>query len=142
MKDLMLAQKMLEEKGFSLVIVKEREVIFTSSSKGVLPLLKVLTQDKNALIGAALADKIMGKAAALLALYAQVDAVYARVLSSGAQEILKTKVKLKYQKLVPFIKNLKGDGNCPMEQLCANFISPEETFHALSIKFKEALSKE
>jgi hypothetical protein len=67
-------------------------------------------------IGFSAADKVVGKATAFLYVKLGVKAVYARVISKPALEVLKThNIVAEYDTLVDNIINRKGDGFCPFE---------------------------
>jgi hypothetical protein len=76
-----------------------------------------------------IADKVIGKAAALLMVYAGVKEVFTPTISDPAVEVFeKHNVKITYDKVVERIINRTGDGLCPMESLCLNVENPEEAF--------------
>jgi len=76
-RDLELAKRKLKENGLTLAIVKDSKVLFESKSRGVSGFLEALNKLKEKMMGASIADKIVGKAIALLYVYAGVKAVYA-----------------------------------------------------------------
>ena len=77
------ARKLLAEGGYTCVAVKNGSTCF-STERGVRPLLEWLEQPEAPLREAAVADKVIGKAAALLMVYAGVREVYAAVISEPA----------------------------------------------------------
>ena len=82
--------------------------------------------------GAALADRVMGKAAAMVARSMGVASVYALLVSEPARETLvRGGVPLECEQLVPTILNEKGDGPCPLERLVAAIEDPEEAVRVL-----------
>ena len=102
---------------------------------GVKPLLTAITKAAPLLSGAVCADRVVGKAAALLFVYANVSFVYGETMSESALQILTANaVPHAFQNKVPFIQNRAGDGQCPMELLCADTSSPLEAFKRLSEK--------
>ena len=76
----------------------------------------ILNEDKDALRGAIIADKVIGKLAASLLTYAGVKAIYADTISSYAIPILeKNNVKYDYRVKTEYIQNNDKTGMCPME---------------------------
>ena len=105
-------------------ILCDRDRILTSRSNGIAPLLTRI-EDKEDLRGMVCADKIIGKAAAMLLLYGGVCAVHGDVLSVRAKALLEREgVAVSYGVLTDGIINRKGDGPCPMEQAVADLTDP------------------
>ena len=76
---------------------------------------------------AALADKVIGRAAALLARLMGVRALYAPVISRGAlEELNRAGIDAGCETTVEAIRNRAGTGLCPMEQLSKGVTEPEE----------------
>ena len=112
-------------------ILCDRDRILTSRSNGITPLLTRI-EDKEDLRGMVCADKIIGKAAAMLLLYGGVRAVHGDVLSVRAKALLEREgVAVSYGVLTDGIINRKGDGPCPMEQAVADLTDPAEAPHVL-----------
>lgn len=81
---------------------------------------------------ACVADKIIGKAAALLLILGGAKAVYGEVMSENAHRLLtEAGLEVQYGSLVPYIVNRKEDGMCPMEQAVAGLSDPKEAPAAL-----------
>ena len=138
MEDLNLARELLQRDQLSLVLVNRGKIIFTSSESSIKPFLQALRLNPAGLRGAALADKVMGQAMAWLTLYAGIKSIYALVLSTAAKELLDSKLDLHYRSLVPFIKNRKGDGICPMEAISCKLDNPDQAYQIFKEKFKES----
>ena len=80
-----------------------------------------------------IADKVVGKAAALLMAYGKVKEVYTPTISTPALKVFKNhNIEIHYDKEVGRIINRKGDGLCPMETLCLNIENPEDAFVAIN----------
>lgn len=69
------------------VLVKEDKIIL-SQEKGIAPILNLLNAGEN-LENFTLADRIVGKAVAMLVVYSKIREVYAEVLSEKGEEVLK-----------------------------------------------------
>ena len=125
----------LFKENHTLVIYKNNASVITSNDRGVNSLIKLIEEDKSQLSGSLIADKVIGKAAALLMIYAGVKEIYAPIISKPAlQTLLKHNVKVYYDKEVERIINRKGDGLCPMETLCLDIEKPDEAYLLLSTK--------
>lgn len=127
------AEKLLNQSGAACVVIKEDSTVMQSELTGIRPLIGWLGEDKCSLKGAATADRVVGKAAALLMLYGKVSEVYAQLISdSAAASLEQAGVPFTYGKKVPYIMNRDKTGMCPMEQRCLNIDSPKEAYEALS----------
>ncbi|NLA58382.1 MAG: DUF1893 domain-containing protein [Firmicutes bacterium] len=119
--DLDLARKTLLEEDHALVIVKDGELLFTSRETSIRPIYRAVKELGEALKGASVADKVIGKAAALFCTLAQVKSVYAVLISEIAIEtLLAAGIELEYQKSCPYILNRSRDGMCPVEKLAVD----------------------
>ncbi len=74
-------------KDTTCVLVKEDKIIL-SKDKGIAPILKFINAGEN-LENFSLADRIVGKAVAMLVVYSKIREVYAEVLSEKGEEVLK-----------------------------------------------------
>ena len=125
------AKEMLKNGGYTCVAVKNGSTWF-STERGIHPLLDWLESPETPLNGAAVADKVIGKAAALLMVQGGVKKVYAAVISDPAVRVFADHgVALKADKRVPRIVNRRGDGLCPMESRIMDIDSPEEAYAIL-----------
>ncbi len=122
-------KEILLKENHTIVIYKSDASVIISNDRGVAPLMKLLKEDATQLHDSMVADKVVGKAAALLMVYAKVKEVYTPTISVPALEVFKNhNVKITYDQVVERIINRKGDGLCPMETLCMNIDNPEEAF--------------
>lgn len=128
--DLEQAKKILTNGSYSCVLYKN-EVIYTSTKRGIAPLLDWLTDGVD-LRGFSAADKIIGKAAALLFIQCGVKEVYAPVMSERAAALfLKHGIPASCDTLVEAIINRAGTGICPMEQATTKIDNPAESVNVL-----------
>ena len=126
-------KNILLKENHTIVIYKNDASVYTSNDRGVAPLMKLLKENKAQLKDAMIADKVVGKAAALLMAYGKVKEVYTPTISTPALKVLKNhNIEIHYDKEVGRIINRKGDGLCPMETLCLNIENPEEAFVAIN----------
>lgn len=136
--DLQNARQHLLTGDYTCVLCKG-DTLHTSISQGVAPLLALIDSDTD-VSGFSAADKVVGKATALLYRYLGVKAVYARVISRSAADILKD-IHLEFDRQVSFIRNREGTGRCPMELATENISSPEIALAAIR-RTLESLQKE
>lgn len=106
--------------------------------KGVIDLFTLVTEEPEFLRGGMIADRVIGKGAALLLLKAGISEVFAFVISEPALEVLRINgVSVSYITLQPNIINRTGDGICPVEQLTENITSPDEAY----LKIKDFIKR-
>lgn len=86
--DFDVQRRALAESGASLLTFRETNV-FTDYGRGIRPVLDRLSADPDFFRGAAVADKVIGRSAALLFLYGGAAQVYAGVLSVPAEKVLR-----------------------------------------------------
>ena len=121
----------LLKSGSYTCLLYRGEATYTSTERGVKPLINWLDSGKN-FKGYCAADKIVGKAAAMLYLLLGVSEVYAPVMSEAAQYTLAKNGVVPYcGQSVKKIMNRLGTGNCPMEDAVENLEIPEEAYRAL-----------
>ena len=129
MRDLDVAKQTLVRENLSLVIVKNGKIIFKSNLHGIIGLLQAIDNLGKQLNSASIADKIVGKAAALLMVYSHVSSVYATLMSNdGLMVLRKNNVEVEYDGLTPRIMNRRGDDICPFEKISLTTRSPEEAY--------------
>lgn len=132
MSDLNIAKKVFYADTYTFVIVKAGQVIETGTRDGIGELLMLVAMRGETLRGAALADKIVGKAVAMVAAHAGFTAIYSPLMSEPAVQVLRAQgIPFESDRTVPFIQNKRGDGLCPMEQLTLALTEPAEAVQAL-----------
>ena len=113
------------------------EAIYASTKTGIAPMLEWIAEGTD-LRGFSAADKIVGKAAALLFVLSGVKEVYGQVVSRSALTVLDHHhIPYRYTACVPYIINRKGDGMCPMEETVQNISDPQNAYKALVKKRNE-----
>lgn len=136
MENLEIAKTTLLEKDYSIVLVKENEIVNTSRKNGLLPILDLYNNDKSILENAIVADKVIGKAAALILKEANIKELYAELISENAIELLdKTNIKYRYNKKVREIRNRDNTDICPMEELALESNNADELIEKIKEKF-------
>ena len=130
--DLNIAKQRLKQKNLALVIAKKGEVVFETSSHGIGGLLKAIEELGKQMKGSSVADKIVGKAAALVCVYAGVVAVFAVTASEkGIQALRDNNVLCRFGSKVPHILNYKRNDICPFEKLVINISNSKEAYEKL-----------
>lgn len=110
---------------------------FVSRKSGVRPLVEFIDSGRD-FAGYYAADKIVGKAAALLYAYMKVSAIYASVASVDAVAVCeKFGIVLVYGEICPKIINRQGTDLCPMEKTVADHTEPHQAFLAIKAKLRE-----
>ncbi len=120
--------------GETTCVLVKGDSTLVSTKRGIAPMIDWLGQGQT-LAGFAVADRIVGKAAAMLFVKAGLSAVYAEVLSEPGKAYLERRgIPVTYGVLTPAIINRAGDGPCPMEAAVADIDDPEEGCLTLSAK--------
>jgi hypothetical protein len=132
-QDLTLAKKHLfKEESLTLAIAKDGEIIFETSSHGISGFLEAVEKFGDKLKGASVADKVVGKAIALLCVYTKVKMVYAVTLSKEAKAFFENhKVYHEWDELVENILDFKKANVCPFEKLATEISNPNEAYKRL-----------
>ena len=133
MTDLQIAKGNLE--GHTISLCKDGQCIF-SEKKGIAPVMGFIADNIN-LEGYSVADLVVGKAAALLFVKCKIKAVFAKTLSKGGAEVLKSNnIPFEYEILAEKIINRDGTDICPMEKTVLNTDDPEEGYILLKNKLQ------
>ncbi|MCL2383722.1 MAG: DUF1893 domain-containing protein [Oscillospiraceae bacterium] len=110
-------KELINDNKYSCVIVKNDELIYAVSGRGIKPLLTFYLNNKEEMVGAFLADKVIGKAAALIAVDGRITSVYANMMSKSALELLKkNNIQVEYNILVNNILNRDKTDICFIEK--------------------------
>ena len=138
MQDLEIAKKQLHDQQLTLAIVKGGQVLFQTNSHRISGFIGAIEKFGTQLNGASVADRVAGKALALLCVYAGIREVYAEVLSRKAQAVFdENKISVEWQQLVDNVLDLNKAGVCPFEKVAEGIVDPAESFGA----FKALLEK-
>ena len=130
--DLEMAKRVLKERGLSLVIVRDGEVIFESKFRGIIGLIRAINVLGGDLSSYSVADKVVGRAAALLLAYSRAGEVYAAIISElGLSTLNEYGIRVEYDTIVPKIMNRRGDDICPFEKISLTISSPKEAYERL-----------
>lgn len=128
--DLKVAAELLQQEGHCLVVVRDGRMLFSSRLPGVKSLLEAL--DGDVLPGSAVADKVVGRAAAMIAVQGEAQSIHTPLMSKGAAEVLEEAgVLYAAEKMVPRINNRQGTGQCPLEAATEFTVVPEKAVAAI-----------
>jgi hypothetical protein len=117
----------------TLRIYQGEALIFTSKKDRLLPLMEYLADNQSG-EPVTIFDKVMGNAAALLAVKANCREVYSPLGSElGIKTLKKHNIKYHLDKIVPYIMRQDGKGMCPMEQLSIGK-TPEEFYREMKAR--------
>lgn len=124
-------QKILAGKA-GCVIIKNGKIIHDENGRGISPILDIYRQYPDKMEGSVLVDKVIGKAAAMVAICGKVKFVHAELICDSAVEILKkNNIEVTWTLKVKDILNRRRTGLCPMEQTVLNISDPAEGVKAL-----------
>lgn len=138
MQDLEIAKKQLYDKNLTLTIVKNGIILFQTDSHRISGFIGAIEKFGVQLNGASVADRVAGKALALLCVYAGIRQIYTEVLSRKAQAVFDdNKILYEWKEIIDNILDLDKVGVCPFEKVAADISDPIEFFAA----FKTLLKK-
>lgn len=122
--------------GHSMVLCRGEQLLI-SDKRGIAPMLDFFDAGVD-MAGYAVADIIVGKAAALLFVRAGIVAVFAQTLSRSGKAILDEQgIPVTCEILTERIQNRTGTGMCPMEQAVADTDDPEFAYVLIKKRLSE-----
>ena len=135
-KDLEKARNLLRQGGYTCVLCRGEKTV-THCRRGVAPLLDMLDSEESFEAFSA-ADKVVGKAAAMLYVRLKVAAVYAEVISEPALQVLRQhEIRTEHLRCVEAIRNRTDTGNCPMEMAVLALEDPAQAENAIREKLRQ-----
>jgi len=138
LSDTVLAEcrRLILEENAPCVFV--REGLRTGEGTGVRPLVTAYETEPELLRGAVIVDKIVGKAAAMVAVLGGAAGVYGLTMSAAARDYLEARgVPAAWETLTERIINRTGTGLCPMETAVLELEDPAEGLRALKEKMEQ-----
>ena len=142
MKDLEKAKALLlaPDSAYTCVLCRDDEQ-YTSEEKGIAPMIHFLDSGTR-LNGFCAADRIVGKAAAMLFILARVRAVHGEVMTETACRLLKENgIAVSFATLTDAIINRRGDGLCPMEKAVEGIFDPSLARDAIRLTMQRLTKK-
>lgn len=107
----------LTEHDFSIVVSRNDEILYTSNARGIAPIFELYTTAPELLEGSVVADKVIGRGAAMFLVEAGVTGIYGKLLSKQALQVIPDTIEVHWDTLCEFIKNRNQTGLCPVETL-------------------------
>jgi hypothetical protein len=115
----------------TLRVYEGDKLVFSSQKDRLLPLMEYLGHSAPEHTGVVIFDKIIGNAAALLAVKAQCHETFSPLGSElAAQTLKKYRIAYHFSRTVPHIQRDDGEDMCPMEKLSLGK-GPEEFYQAM-----------
>lgn len=113
--------------GHTICLCKDGNII-TDCKRGIAPMADFLAEGRN-LRGYSVADLIVGRAVAMLFVKAGIKEVYAKTISEGGAEVLRSRgIPYVYETLTNKIINRQGTDICPMERAVQGVDDPDEAY--------------
>lgn len=135
------AKKMIQDGKAECVLIQNDSIYGQERGHGVSPLLVMYDEHKEAMQNATLVDKVIGRAAAAIAICGKVKHVHGELMSEDAVEFLNNNgITTSHTSLVHRILNRKRDGLCPLEQSVEGIDNPANALVALRKRI-ESLQK-
>lgn len=136
MTDIEKAKSILEKESKTCVLCRG-EKVYASEKTGIAPMVDFISEGVD-LRGFSAADKIVGRAAALLFVLAEVSEVYAEVMSAGGAEVLgQHGIPRSWGELTNAIVNRAGTGPCPMEDAVKDLSDPGAALEAIRARQRQ-----
>ena len=136
MTDIERARELLAGGQYTCVLCRGEDTI-TDTKAGIAPMMGLIGAGVD-VRGYAVADRIVGRAAALLFALAGVKCVYAGVMSRGAAlELERRGIPHSCGTLTERIVNRAGTGLCPVEQAVSGIDDPQAAYEAIARRLSE-----
>ncbi len=120
--------------------------LYTSKKKGIAPIMDMLKTDRYFFDGAVVADRVIGKAAAMLLIDSGAQYIFGEITSEHSFKVLdnakNSNPDFSYEvgTIVPYIINRTGDDMCPMEKTVLSLENPSDAYAPLKEKLKSLQS--
>ncbi len=129
-------KQMLAHNDVRGVVRTAADEVIEFHNPGVKDLFELVATHPHKLAGALVADRVIGRGAALLLVLGKVKSVYAQVISSPALQVLnEANINVSYGSIEPNIINRDGTDLCPVEKLTMTIVDPKVAYE----KIKEFL---
>lgn len=130
MTDIESAAEKLNNSQVTFAAAKDG-VLITSEKRGIRPLLELYTEGTD-MTGWSCADKVVGKAPAMMYVLLGVSEVFAPVMTKTAKAIMENAgIKCTSDTLTDVIIRRDGKDICPMEKAVKDIDDPEEAVTAI-----------
>lgn len=126
MRDIEIAKEILEEENQKIVVVKDGQLVFKSKDRGIKPMYYLAKTMKESVKSSSLADRVIGKGAAILCEYMGIKSLYTDLISENAIRVLeKNEIDYEYKDKCDYIKNRDKSDYCPIEKRSLDTEDPE-----------------
>ncbi|MFI3320251.1 MAG: DUF1893 domain-containing protein [Rikenellaceae bacterium] len=99
------------------VVIKGDRIVATYIGIGLRPILEIYRNHPEAMMEGAIVDKVIGRAAAFVAINGGAKLVYGLLMSESAKELLEAhNIEVRYDLLAPEILNRERTDLCPLER--------------------------
>ena len=137
----MHAKELIESGRYTCVGQRGTGTLFALRGNGIKPLILLYETAPGLLAGTVLHDKVIGKAAAMMAVLAGVSSIWGNIMSQSAIDFLTARgVPHSYGTRVERITNRMGDGICPLEATVLPIDDPAEAYPALKAKIADLMA--
>ena len=127
----MLAKYILYNENLNFVLVSQKGMI-KSSARGIKPIYDNYLKNKEYFFGSSVADRVIGKAAAIILVSSGVKEIYSDLISQSALDYFQErKIKVSYAEKTDRILNRDKSDLCPMEKLSMDNPTSEELMKRL-----------
>ncbi len=134
------AKEMIASGEYTFIVISKGIIVHKDSGNGVKPIMKVINENRDLLKDAVIADKIIGKAAALLLDLGGARKIYGALMSRAAKDYLDQRgIENDCGRCIQVISNRKGDGICPLERAVADIDDPAEGYERLKETIAELM---
>ena len=139
-KELDRAKMLIRTGKAECVLLKGGKIVCVEKGRGVSPLLRLYDRNADAMRGSIIVDKVIGRAAAAIAINGGAEFVHGELMSEDAQRyLLDYKIASSHTLLVERILNRKRDGLCPLEQSVSGISNPRQALTALRKRIAELM---
>ena len=138
MDNLKLARETLYIENQKIVIVNDNSIVYKNDSFGIKPLFIAFNTIKDKMKGASCADRVIGKAAALIYKQAQIKELYCDIITTIGKEILlNSGIHVTFIEEIEYVKNREKNGMCPVETLAKDEIDFSNLLKNIEIFLQE-----
>ena len=132
------AKRLIRTGQAECVLLRAQKISHVERGRGISPLLRLYDRDPLQMRGGIVVDKVIGRAAAAIAVCGGASFVHAELMSEDAQIFLKENgIGSSFTILVPRILNRKRDGLCPLEQSVSGISDPVRALASLRKRIAE-----
>jgi hypothetical protein len=118
--------------SLALSVVKDGNIVLETREHGISSILATIDTSCGKFHEASVADRVVGKAIAMLYIHAGVKAIYATTLSKMARQILEeADIFVEWANLTENVLNLEKTDLCPFEKAVVRVRNPKTAYKRL-----------